>query len=162
MIMMMMTKTTEVKLSPQGRENMTRFTFIRAPGIDAKHRGAPVGGIAYRTDLAKGRFEYEVSASDPKLPLDRQLLRNIAVGRLDKHPKTVEFDPATPPSISSLLRSASVDMIAHPDELHGGHADGPPRTLPKRFIRALTYHLREQDAAILEASEASRAEAAAV
>lgn len=86
-------------------KNTTRFTFVR------NRDGRPVGCIAYRLDREQGNLNYEVSTHNPQDEYNRATARFVAEGRLNKHPRTVSFNPRQPPKLDTLLESAVGDLI---------------------------------------------------
>ena len=113
-----------------------RFTFIRA---DIKNqKNIPIGCIAYRSNLETGNFEFEISAHNPKDGFHRGLARQIAAGRMLKHPRTMAFDKANPPVLPQLLQEAVQSLLDQP-------ALSPDRVLPESLRKAFeAYVLRQK------------------
>lgn len=102
----------------------TRFNFIR------NRRGTPIGCLAYKVNREEGTFTYNVSTHNPKDEFDRKTARFVAEGRMNKHPRKIEFSTAAQPTLETLLRDAFAEML---------YDENVPNRLKKGLLIWLDY-----------------------
>lgn len=86
-------------------DNKTRFFYVRNP--ETWH---PVGCIAYRTK-SDGQVEFETSTWNPHDKWNKQMAREIAEGRLEKHPQKISLDTRT--SVHTRLLESICSINSH-------------------------------------------------
>lgn len=122
-------------------KNTTRFVFVRyLPGA------VPTGCLAYRVNSDMGRVEYEVSTHDPSDPFDRKMARDVASGRLDKHPRFFKFNKLSPPSLDFIIEGMYKDLANSPKQ--NSQRKDPHEfrqhtdlSIPERLRKALKFNL---------------------
>lgn len=122
-----------------------RFTYIR--GDIGKKVNIPLGCIAYRSNLEKGEFQFEISAHNPKDDFDRLLARQVACGRMMKHPRIIPFNKETPPVLPELLKMAVQDLLNNPilqRPIPRGKKNSSPEILPERLRQAFVQYMNRQ------------------